>query len=92
MDARLRTDESFAQMYDYDHHRIVSPLTELNFGLVTRFSLDYMHLVCIGVIWKIVFLWLFGPTKIQLQSNAINHISSRLFFEISHSKRICKKA
>ena len=84
MDARLRTDESFFQMSDYDHHHIVSPLTELNFELVIGFPLNYVHLVCLGVVRKIVFLWLFGPTKTKLQSNVINQILSRLFALKSH--------
>ena len=36
MNTCLRTNESFNQMTDDDHHHIVSPLTELNFGLVTQ--------------------------------------------------------
>ena len=35
MNACLRTNESFNQMTDDDHHHIVSLLTELNVGLVT---------------------------------------------------------
>ena len=78
MNACLRTNESFNQMTDDDHHHIVSPLTELNFGLVTQCPLDYMHLVCLGVVRKNVFLWLYGPTKTKLQSTLISQISSRL--------------
>ena len=78
MDARLRTDQSFLEMTDDDHHHTISPLTELNFGLISQCPLDYMHLVCLGVVRKIVFLWLFGPPKTKLQSSLINQISSSL--------------
>jgi len=63
MNARLRTDESFIQMTDSDHHHTISPLTELNFGLVSQFPLDYMHLVCLGVVRKIVFCGYLGLPK-----------------------------
>jgi len=47
-DALLRTDKSFASMSDSDHHKSISPLSELNIGLVSQFHLDYMHLVDLG--------------------------------------------
>jgi hypothetical protein len=47
--SELRTDESFRLQTDEAHHVGVSPFTELNFSLVTREPLDYMHLVCLGV-------------------------------------------
>lgn len=87
MNARLRTDESFVQMSDNDHHHKVSPLAQLNFGLVSGFVLDYMHLVCLGVVRKTVFLWLIGPVKTRLQNSLINQISSRLFSLKSHMPR-----
>lgn len=35
--ASLRTDESFASISDADHHKSISPLAELNIGLVSQF-------------------------------------------------------
>ena len=84
MDARFRTGESFVQMIDSDHHQIALPLADLNFGLVSRFPLDYMHLVCLDAVRKVVFLWLFGPHRTRLQNNLVNQISSRLFSLKSH--------
>ena len=86
--ACLRTNESFNQMTDDDHHHIASPLTELNFGLVTQCPLDYMHLVCLDVVRKNVFLWLYGPTKTKLQSTLISQISSRLVSVKPHKPKI----
>lgn len=50
----LRTDESFRCMDDESHHKSVSPLAEQLpwIGMVSRFPLDYMHLVCLG---KVMF-------------------------------------
>jgi len=59
--ARLRTDDSFRQMTDDEHHHGPSPLTSLGFGMVTGFVLDYMHLVCQGVMRRLINFWLKGP-------------------------------
>ena len=55
MDAPSRSDQSFFLRADNDHHHTVSPLINLNFGLVSQCVLDYMHLICLGVVRKIIF-------------------------------------
>ncbi|TKS71949.1 hypothetical protein D9C73_006022 [Collichthys lucidus] len=62
--APLRTDEQFADMIDEEHHHGVSPLQELGVGMVSSFVLDYMHLVCLGNVRKLVSLWIKGPLSI----------------------------
>lgn len=49
--AQLRTDSSFKNMEHKKHHSkdFPSPLTQLNIGMVSNFPLDYMHLICLGV-------------------------------------------
>lgn len=54
IEATLRND-------DCDHHRSVSPLTVLKIGIVTQFVLDPMHLLYLGVMRKLLYLWLKGP-------------------------------
>lgn len=61
----LRTDLEFDRMVDEEHHRGVSPLQELGIGMVSCFVLDYMHLVCLGNIRKLVSLWIKGPFKMS---------------------------
>lgn len=41
--AELRTNENFAMQSDTEYHKGLTPLLELNFGLVTGFPVDYMH-------------------------------------------------
>ena len=84
MNAPLRTDESFWQMIDDDHHLSVSPFATLDFGLVCQCALDYMHLVCLGVVRKVIFLWIMGPTRTRLHSNTIYEISSSLISLATH--------
>lgn len=57
MEAALRTDAQFDEMLKEQHHHDASPLQELGVGLVTSFVLDYMHLVCLGIVSKLVSLW-----------------------------------
>ena len=78
MDAPLRTDLGFNNMQDAAHHHILSPLCELNVGLVSQFVLDYMHLVCLGVVRKLICLWIGGPLKTRLPSTIINTVSQCL--------------
>jgi hypothetical protein len=47
-------------MVDEDHHRGPTPLSCLPVGLVSSFVLDYMHLVCLGVMRRMVHYWLKG--------------------------------
>ena len=50
-DATLRTDDGFRLKSDFGHHKPgpTSVIENLGIGLVSCFSLDYMHLVCIGI-------------------------------------------
>jgi len=58
--ARLRTDHEFVIMADEEHHRGPTPLSVVPVGLVTGFVFDYMHLVCLGVVRKLLKFWLGG--------------------------------
>lgn len=76
--ARLRTDISFNEMRDSAHHTNVSPLKELNVGFVSQFVLDYMHLVCLGIVRKIIYLWMKGPLRSRLSAQLLSVISGSL--------------
>lgn len=58
----LRTDEAFLRHEYEDFHQGQSILLQIpNFKQpITRLCLDYMHLICIGVLKKIIKLWLEG--------------------------------
>lgn len=75
-----RTDQSFRSKSDIDHHQAnaVSPLIDLNIDMVSYFVLDYMHLVCLGVMRKLLHLWVSGPLKVRLPSNLVKKLSSYL--------------
>ena len=56
--AARRTDESFRIKADEDHHLECSPLLETNISMVSCFPHDYMHLVCLGVVRRLLDLWM----------------------------------
>ena len=63
VNAPLRS-KSFALREDIDHHYPTpSPLLQLSLGLVSQFVLDPMHLVYLGVMRRILILWIRGPVK-----------------------------
>jgi len=52
---KLRTPDEYSAMIDTDHHNVVEcPLAALNFNLVFNTVFDYMHLVCLGIMEKIL--------------------------------------
>ena len=50
MKSQHRADENFEKMLGDDHHLGPSPLTGKGIGMVSQFVLDYMHLVCLGIV------------------------------------------
>lgn len=76
--ATLRTDDSFRLQSDACHHTDTSILTELPIGMVSQFPLDYMHLVCLGNVRKVVSLWLQGPLTTRLGPKDVAKLSDRL--------------
>lgn len=59
LDQTLRTDESFRNREQPEHHEGTSPLERLGTGLVSQFRLDAMHLLYIGVFKRLLHFWLF---------------------------------
>ncbi|KAF0712602.1 DUF4806 domain-containing protein, partial [Aphis craccivora] len=77
----LRDHNSFINMVDEDYHTSEFPsvLSKLNdFDLVKSLPLDYMHLVCLGVMKKLLLLWKSGPLKTRLPSKDIKCLSKSL--------------
>lgn len=74
-----RTDELASKQFDKNHHKEYCKLVEIpDFDLVTNIPLDYMHLVCIGVVKKLIKLWLSGSLKVRLPVFKVKQISDSL--------------
>lgn len=75
----LQTDLSFKMMCDEDYHVTKSPLMDGDIGIVSCFPHDYMHLICLGVVRRLLDLWsASGPLHCHLSSHQIELISSEL--------------
>lgn len=92
VDTELRTDVQFRTQSSEDHHTGVSPLLELGIDCVSMFVLDYMHLVCLGVVRRLILLWLKGPLTCRLQTASIQSISEQLLLARRYLPReFCRK-
>ena len=76
--APLRTDEDFSQFTNEEHHLGTTPLQRTSLGMVSGFPLDYMHLICLGVMRRLLMLWLKGPLNCRLSSHNITRLSQRI--------------
>lgn len=76
--ALKRTNISFRQQSDEEHHVGISPLVELNIHMIKDFPIDYMHNICLGVMKKLLKYWVGGNLNVRLPSAATNAISNKL--------------
>ena len=84
-DAELRTDASLLNPKEVLHRKGNTPLSAIGVKLVSHFVLDYMHLVLLGVMRKLLYLWLEGEVgtekklrKYRLTQGAGKVISAQL--------------
>lgn len=79
VDAAPRTDYSFKTQQDMDHHKDgQSALLRLNIGMVSQFVLDFMHLVCLGVMRKLLWFWMRGPLPTRIGIQAVHRVSQKI--------------
>ncbi|XP_065673386.1 uncharacterized protein LOC136090540 [Hydra vulgaris] len=76
----LCTDMAFKNNFYKEGHQpeSLSPLVQLNFPMVTEFPLDYMHLICLGVVKKLLINWCKGPRCIRISQSVKDSISNEL--------------
>jgi len=76
-----RSHDNFVNKQQEEHHvgQEMSILLKIpGIDIINCFSLDYMHLVCLGTMRKLIHLWIKGPLNIQLPSWKIKLISTSL--------------
>uniref|UniRef100_A0A1Y1KZS3 Transposase domain-containing protein n=1 Tax=Photinus pyralis TaxID=7054 RepID=A0A1Y1KZS3_PHOPY len=81
-EAVARTHENFINKTDENHHLkdSLSPLLQIpGINMVNHFPFEYMHLVCLGVMRKILFSFLKGDSyNVRLSTNLSSQISNKL--------------
>lgn len=76
--ATLRTNDSFREHKD-GYHKDLSPLEEIaDFDMVNQMPFDYVHTVLLGVMKKMIGMWISGDTTSKLPSILVKQISGKL--------------
>lgn len=59
-DSTLRTNETFREGLPAAYQNIVSPFETIGVDMIKQFPLDYMHLLCLGTMKKLILIWIRG--------------------------------
>ncbi|RXN19315.1 transposase domain-containing protein [Labeo rohita] len=73
----LRTNESFRQKTNPEHHKTDSILLNLDIDMIRQFPVDPMHCVDLGVTKRMLMLWKEGPLAHRLSAV---HLSIMTYF------------
>lgn len=81
-----RTHNEFVNQTNIEYHTGYTSLVKIpNIDIIKEFPLDYMHLVALGVVKKIVCgTWCFGKPPHKLSSSSIETISKNLMSFIQY--------
>ena len=74
----LRTNQSFINQGCHDHQIGNTHLIDSGIDCIMQFPLDYMHLVCLSVMKRVLLFWKESPRLFRLAPFQINQISERL--------------
>ena len=74
----LRTDQSFRNHSNPEHHLGETPLCQLPIDMIKAIPIDYMHQSCLGVQKRLLLTWLRGPKEVRLSAGQAKEISQRL--------------
>ncbi|KAL7392719.1 hypothetical protein ABVT39_000695 [Epinephelus coioides] len=72
-----RTDEKFNTVEYRVHQKKASPLITAGVGCVSQFVLDYMHVVCLGVVKRLLIFLIQGPAQCKLPTSSRDELSTR---------------
>ena len=78
INAPLPTDAAFDKIKDEDHHRGSNPFDGLQLGMISQFPLDYTHLVCLGVMKRLIMLWVSGPKTVRIGPRVLERVSQNI--------------
>lgn len=84
-DAPKRTHEEFISCSDEFYHTGITSLTSIpKFSFIDNIPNDYMHLVLLGVMKKLIALWIKpgGPLNVRMRSKVVQNVSKILIENI----------
>lgn len=90
-----RSHSDYINRNHEEHHvgNSISILKELPINIISSFGLDYMHLTCLGVMRKLIHLWVDkGPLNVRLPSSvskklSLSHLSLRDYVPCEFSRK-----
>ncbi|KAK3868236.1 hypothetical protein Pcinc_026365 [Petrolisthes cinctipes] len=74
----LRTNQTFRDQVQEGHHSGVSPFVALPVDLIKSFSIGYMHQSCLGVMRRLLLIWIKGKKETRLTARHVDDISKKL--------------
>lgn len=74
----LRSDSSFRQKSQPEHHIGYSCLEELLMDIIDQVPIDYMHCICLGIVRRLVWFWVRGRGNVRLADDKIETLSDNL--------------
>ncbi|KAK0133110.1 hypothetical protein N1851_031514 [Merluccius polli] len=78
IECATRTDESFRQQRQSEHHRGSTPFVNLPIDMIRSFPVDYMHQACLGVMKRLLVCWCRGQKGWRMSATQIDEVSRRL--------------
>lgn len=78
LNSPLRTDNSCRERLDEEFHKSTSAFAEIDLGFVSQVPLDYMHLICLGVMKRLLMFWTKGKKSVRIPEVALLKINERL--------------
>lgn len=77
---RLRSDVDFRSRRQGQHHIGDSPFERLPIDMISAFPLDYMHMVCLGVMKRFITLWRSGPIDngVRIGASSFRELNDRI--------------
>lgn len=73
-----RTDDCFSRVEYRNHQTDVSPFIAAGIPCISSFVLDYMHMVCLGVVRRLLIYLIRGPKICRLSVRQKDAISQKL--------------
>jgi len=77
----LRNNDTFRaemSMRQENEDTPVSPFLNLPLDMVEQFPIDYMHQACLGVMKKLITVWVRGDRKVRMSAGQISNVTQRL--------------
>ena len=76
-----RSDQSFRSQTQEEHHNGDTPFVNLPLDMIKAFPIDFMHQSCLGVMRKLILIWMRGKGRLlgaRMSSAHIQAVNERL--------------